>query len=235
MFRWTSCFVASAILGAGLAEASAISVDVSATANYHFAGQTPSDFPLRSTQYPSGAYYTFEGDGNNLACLPPFVDVSAYSVVSVNATGQWAGGPPPKATSDPDGNGNYGSGTGDAYDDLGISLLVAHGDRLVGVFLTDSKPDPARTPPILSSATNDDMTHPMLQQAFDIGANLENIAVPEGATRLFFGFRDNHGWNNNVGTVTATVVPEPSALMFLTTGLSALGLIVCRRRRRFRG
>ena len=229
MSRLTSCLAVLVVfVPVELTEASQISISVSGKADYHFAGQTPGDFPLRSTQYPTGDHHTFHGDGDNPNWLPPFVDVSEFSVIAVNAAGRW--GYSYSGRSGPGGSGFFGNATHDEYDDFGISRLDAHANRLVGVFLSDSKPDPGNTPPILSSRTGDDMTQPLLQQSFDIGASLEGITVPEEATRLFFGLRDGFGWYDNVGSITVSVVPEPSTLALPVMGV--VGLLAYGWRRR---
>jgi len=52
-----------------------------------------------------------------------------------------------------------------------------------------------------------------------------------GITRIEYSSPSNFGLDNMRFT---PIVPEPSTFILLTTGLSALGLIVCRRRRRLR-
>jgi len=72
-------------------------------------------------------------------------------------------------------------------------------------------------------ALGDDMTHPLLQQTFVIGASLQNIGIPTGATRLFFGLNNGYEWSNNVGAVDVTVVPAPAAILLGLLGLGVAG------------
>ena len=77
---------------------------------------------------------------------------------------------------------------------------------------------------------------PELKQVFFIGDGLngnglaQSVVVPQGATRLFLGTMDSVEWNNNVGSFTVQVVPEPSAL----AAAAALAPLLARPRRPLR-
>ena len=132
--------------------------------------------------------------------MPPHIGVCSGSTLSITATGIW--GHP--GESGPDGLDWYGD-THDEYVDLGgISRVIAPINTLIAVFLTDDPPDPGATPTSLTLGT-DDMTTPQLQQAFAIGSSLEELTVPDGATRLFFGHQDGYEWNNNYGSLEVIV------------------------------
>jgi hypothetical protein len=164
---------------------SASTIPVSGEACVHFAGQ-------------SGPVPDF-GWNETDASIPPFIEVCGGGTLSISAAGTW--GHPP--LSGPNGYG-VSELTLEQYDDLGISLLTADLNMLVGVFLTDDPPDPGATPPSLTFG--DDMTSPELQQAFVIGSSLSDIQVPSGATRLFFGLHDGYEWSNNTGEVEVEVM-----------------------------
>lgn len=161
--------------------------------------------------------------------IPPFIDVTGWEAagvkLSITATGIWAHAPDYPHTG-PDGYGaNYA--THGEYDQLGISRVYAPLNSLIGVFLGDDAPDPAAIPASLMFGI-DDMTTPVLQQTFAIGSNLENITIPSGATRLFFGIHDEYEWWNNDGDMNVTVTPEPATLLLLGLG----GFLLRRRRGR---
>ncbi len=205
------------------------SVTVPGTACVHFAGQTQSGleaaFPpsagwinvqwgvggggnhnnfhndtadwvgvLRAQQQPR--YFT---DRTGTAIVPSFIGFCGGGTLSVSASGEWGHGP--AHPSGPGGKGVTVAIDGE-YDDLGISLVSANLNTLIGVFLTDDLPNPGATPASLTSPT----TSPALQQAFAIGASLANITIPAGATRLFFGLQDGYEWWNNGGSVVVNVV-----------------------------
>jgi hypothetical protein len=69
-----------------------------------------------------------------------------------------------------------------------------------------------------------DMTSPLLQQTFVIGSSLQNITIPSGATRLFFGLNNGYEWTNNVGALDVSVVPAPAAVLLGMLGLSVAGV-----------
>lgn len=175
-------------------------ITVPGTACVFFAGQT---LDFLQTEYPPGStgdHATFHTDTSDAAMMPPFIDVCAGRTLSISAEGSWGYG---GAEHGPDGAPWYTQDfwSHQEYDDLGISRVQGRPGNLVGVFLTDLPPSlPAPT------ALNywEDMTTPELQQLFIIGASLEDIAIPEGATRLFLGYFDGFGWYNNSGSVEVT-------------------------------
>jgi hypothetical protein len=184
---------------------------VPGTACFYFAGQ---DRVILEADYipdpvgrgnPDNLYNDTALTANS---MPPHVSVCSGCKISISAEGIW--GHP--GLSGPDGY-DYSLWTPTIYEYVilgGISRVTARRNALIGVFLTDDPPDPESIPPELTSPT----TTPFLQQAFYIGSNLENIIVPEGATRLFFGLNDGYEWNNNVGslevTVSGNLITEPN-------------------------
>jgi hypothetical protein len=90
-------------------------------------------------------------------------------------------------------------------------------NALIGVFLSDQRPDRSGTPrPFDYRAIRRD-THsvsPQLKQAFFIGDGktsggaLRRYLVPAKATRLYLGVMDGYEWNNNSGSFAVTVAIE---------------------------
>jgi hypothetical protein len=144
------------------------------------------------------------------ASLPlAYIDLAGFgNLISISASGFWG-----KHGNVESWTGPEGKGASDAnisrkqYGVFGISLLDAPKQLLVGVFVSDAKPDPSATPPEapVIRDTDDLITTPALNQAFGIGASLESIVVPDGATKLCFGMHDGLEWSNNGGSVEVTV------------------------------
>jgi hypothetical protein len=197
-------------------------INVSGTACPYFAGQI---LPLPNA--PAGDSPSYHLDQADVDTIPPWIDVSGYSAIqSITAVGIW--GHP--ALSGPDGYAGFDPAHQE-YIDLGISpVLIAPLNALVGVFLTNATPVAFSAPASLTFGVSD-MTTPQLQQMFVIGSSLNNITIPVGATRLFFGLNNGYEWNNNVGSVDVTIsaIPAPGAILLGSIGISLVGWL--RRRR----
>jgi hypothetical protein len=90
-------------------------------------------------------------------------------------------------------------------------------DALMGVFLSDERPNRSRAPRSLDYRVNPSDTSsssPQLKQVFFIGDGktssgaLRRYLVPAKATRLYLGVMDGYEWNNNSGSFTVTVAIE---------------------------
>ena len=209
----------SQVMGSATTE----TIIVPGTACPYFAGQTVGAIPI-----PSGDGY-FDIDTIFPFTYPPYVDVTGLcgTISSITAVGEWGHGP---VLSGPDGYAGYDL-THQAYIDLGISpVLNTPLNALLGVFLTDAAPVALSAPAPLDYLTSD-MTSPLLQQTFVIGSSLEDITIPAGATKLFFGLNNGYEWSNNVGelSVTVSTIPAPGAILLGSIGV---GFVSCLRRRR---
>lgn len=192
-----------------------LTITVPGTACPYFGGQTFGSIPFATT----GDSADYHLDIYDVRTMPPWIDVTGFggTISSITATGIW--GHP--GSDGPDGYAGYDP-THQEYIDLGISpVLNTPLSALVGVFLTDAAPVPLSAP--LPLTFGDDMASPLLQQTFVIGSSLENITIPGGATRLFFGLNNGYEWTNNSGELSVTAVPAPAALVLGLLGFGAAG------------
>jgi hypothetical protein len=99
----------------------------------------------------------------------------------------------------------------------GISDVTAPMDALIGVFLSDERPDRSKAPHSLDYRAFRRETNnfsPQLKQVFFIGDGrlssgaLLRYLVPAKATRLYLAVMDGYEWNNNSGSFTVTVAIE---------------------------
>jgi hypothetical protein len=90
-------------------------------------------------------------------------------------------------------------------------------DALMGVFLSDERPDRSKPPRSLDyQAIRRDINgvSPQLKQVFFVGDGrtrngaVRRYLVPAKATRLYLGVMDGFEWNNNSGSFTVTVAIE---------------------------
>lgn len=196
---------------------------VSGRNSVYFAGQ---ELPI---SLPSGVVEDdFYGDLAFDDLIPTQVDLSSFSgPLAFRATGQWAHGTRAPETVGPEGRSLI-ERTFFQYSVFGVGRLEAGLATLAGVFTTDLGPLVWAAPAGLS--IGDDMTHPPLNQAFAIGAALDGVEIPAGATKLFLGMHDSFGWYNNSGEIQVEIsqVPEPSAWLLL--GFVVVVATVGRRR-----
>ena len=234
-FVGLSVFVVITLVAADFTDASIVIGDfeVSGNQTVAFAGRTQSQLDLiASASDPADGLQKAIQDIVNFGnTSPDAISITGFDTLSITATGLWSNtGDLSSNGMDPSGQFGANKETKQAYRSFGISGMSARLNTLVGVFLSDDIPDPNGLPEMLSVNGGDDMTNPLLNQTFAIGADLSNIIVPEDATRLFLGHHDGQQFKNNTGSVTATItgtsantlnaVPEPSTiLIWLVLGM----------------
>jgi hypothetical protein len=205
--------------------------------------------PGDSNIYGAGHSTAPAPGGNGGGSLPPSITVSGNGHLTFQVSGQ---------VSYNNGGNYYGADGGvflgsvtdmDAYGGLSGIQDATNAFFLVGVFLNDQEPS-GTPPPTLDFTDNSFATlSPELNQLFFIGDGLtatgtgseQQFYIPEGATRLFFGFADGDNftglpgtYNDDIGSLNVsyrmTPVPEPSSLTLLASA-GVLGLLCyCRRR-----
>ncbi len=117
----------------------------------------------------------------------------------------------------------------------GIADFTAPVNALLGIFLDATQPSLLSAPAAFAYLPDATTIFPGLRQPFFIGdgltstATLQQFIVPTGATRLFLGTMDGFEWNNNSGSFSGTVVPEPTTIVLSVFGVSSMLLL--RRRR----
>ena len=94
---------------------------------------------------------------------------------------------------------------------------IAPIDALMGVFLSDERPDKSKTPRGLdfrAMRRDGNSFSPQLKQIFFIGDGrnrsgaLRRHMVPANAARLYLAVMDGYQWKNNSGSFTVTVAIE---------------------------
>lgn len=224
-------------LGASIAGADVVAVNVPATSNIYGAGHAVPPAP----------------GGNGGGVLPTMVSIPAgtgrkVSLSSVSGSIDFG---PCCVPNDADGIASAGNGPSNSWDGIG-GMTISRGRFLGAVFLDDGVPsDPPPAPlaiPDIGFAT----LSPGLRQTFFVGDGLTGtgsgakqiIHVPAGATRLFLGVHDAGppdstvpGWyGDNSGTISADVelTADPTSVPALPLlGLLALfGLLAAQLRER---
>lgn len=231
---WT--LVCATILSAGLTQAATFTVPGTANpwlagmpdgtrGQYYSADTAPGQSPLQVTGVPirGGDAYTFFASG--------LVDQTGIS--SPRGYG-------------PDGGNRYLYHYGV---ENGMSNIAAHANTLLGVFLSDDRPDLTGAPAKLVyrdlESRNYAELSPLLKQVFRIGngysetlGQFQRVVAPEEATRLFLGVMDDMNWHNNWGAFTVEVnnltaqprpVPVPGALSLMGLVIGTLAMAGRRR------
>lgn len=98
----------------------------------------------------------------------------------------------------------------------GIADVTAPINALVGVFLTDDRPNLTKAPKSLDFSTdpsrNFEVLKPEMKQIFFIGdgktkdGRPQQFIVPKGATRLYLATWDFFEWNNNAGSRNVKII-----------------------------
>ena len=190
-----------------LALGDALVIDVPGSANPWLAGMPDGTAADDGDVAPDQSPVLVEG----LLLLP-------RSWLIFSATGQTSNSPT-DVLADPDGNGRMGTHRAGA--EHGISDIAAPGMSLIGVFLGADRPDVTAAPAPLGFTTTAAMDYsvlaPQLKQTFFIGdgrtstGGVQRVRIPRGASRVYLGTRDGHGWSNNVGTYSVTALLSPEA------------------------
>jgi len=197
--------VASIVLTVSSQAIASVNLSVPGTPCSYFTGQ---NF-LISAPAP-WAEAVFFGDLTKPGTISPFVDVSFFDD-PIPATG-------------PDGYGLYQS-VAEPYKAFGVSAAEEIPmSTSLGVFLADDTSLPFKRPPSLILGVSD-MASLLFQQVFANGTGLKNVAIPSGATRLFFGINDERQWSNNIGelSLSVTTVPAPVAILIGSIGVGLIG------------
>jgi hypothetical protein len=115
----------------------------------------------------------------------------------------------------------------------GISDIRAPINSLLAIFLDDNQPDGSLAPMTLDFELTglEFLTlTPVLKQVFFVGdgstttGEIQQFAIPDGATRLYLGTMDGFGWHNNNGAydVEVSSIPIPATANLFVSGLISL-------------
>jgi hypothetical protein len=199
---------------AALTGTQSASASVAATANPYLAGMPAGtttiygDTIYNATPYQvsgisviPGSWLTFTSVTGTTTVLPGYM--SYYGPNGDTADAVWHGE-------------NYDGNPDSPTSENGIADALMPESAFFGVFLNDNAPNTNTTPPSIdwtsaSLQNKATYTNLQLQQPFYIGDGkttgntVQQFQVPAGATRLFLGIWDGVDYNNNAGTISATV------------------------------
>ena len=170
--------------------------------------QVPGTADIQLAGQKSGA--TLGGDSVAQDAATGIEGFHPGETITISATGYTCNGPAGCCGRAPNGGEGCGGVGGGAH--FGVSSIDGFPiNALVGVFLGDREPAPARTPPALNAAKGFTSAAPALHQVFFVGAGPRKVKVPAGASRLFLGSTDSPGGNyNNVGSFEVAIFPKRS-------------------------
>jgi hypothetical protein len=201
--------------GAAAGFAATIDVNVPGTSDPWLSGMPPGSMASQGDVAPAQSPVEVVGI--------PLLPGAALTFEAKGRVANGSCGPPYCPSFGPDGGIKadsfplfHGTGAENGISDLGSPI-----NALLGVFLGPDEPDLAPPPATLdfnSTSTHDYLVlRPLVQQAFFIGDGhtrrglVQQVIVPDGATRLFLGTADGCCWYDNRGSfrVRVTEVAPP--------------------------
>jgi hypothetical protein len=204
---------------AALIGSQSVSASIPATANPFLSGMpagtttiwgdtvyNAAPYQVPSITVTPGSFITFTSVGGTSTVLPGYM--SYYGPGGDTADAVWHGE-------------NYDGNPDSPTSENGIADALMPESAFMGVFLNDNAPNANPTPATIdwtqpSVLNQTQYTNLQLQQPFYIGAGqttagtVQQFQVPAGATRLFLGEWDGVDYNNNAGTLSATVTVQNS-------------------------
>ncbi|MEM7311895.1 MAG: putative Ig domain-containing protein, partial [Planctomycetota bacterium] len=202
----------------GLLQTSTVDVIVEGTSDPYLAGMPDGSTASSGDVAPDHSPALVEG-----------LLLQGGQTLTFSASGQVSFGGLPNPNETPDGKLSGGGTHGNGAEN-GISNASMNFNSLVGVFLTDAQPNTNVAPDALNFTPSGNVVgginytelSPELQQVFFIGdgvtddGTVQEITVPDGATRLYLGTWDGFGWYNNGGffdvQVTGQFYAPPTAV-----------------------
>ena len=145
------------------------------------------------------------------------VSIVPGSVINFNASGSVTWSASGGTYNGPAGVPGYASTQAQTQYLNGLSDYHGPGGGLVAVFLDNTAPANQASPTAIDYTTNAAINNttpaPQLRQVFFVGTGtgtngLVNVTVPNGATRMMFGYADEWIWRDNAGSFSVTTTVQ---------------------------